>query len=392
MANVYATKAGDWSDITVWNTGALPTEADDVFSNNFIVQVDISTTTGSVSNGPASGIAAGGYFNMVAGVTLTLVSLSKINITTSGDAAATGGAVRASYLAPGASTIIASNGVAGVPSTSGRIGIVTSSTGTLNFIGDITGGAAISVGNTSVLNVTGNVLSGGGFGVANPPSGTTTSWATINFIGTIFAGGQLSASGSGSKVNITGNVTSSDTVVAVPVLESVNVNNITLSVIGTVVSNGATAVQNPAAGASDLLMSGPFINHGDVSAVYSRWLRLTSAPVTWDTFLLDGDGLPTVLNRLYNLGEDPAFPDEEDVRQGVDYGVEDTLTGTMIVPPASSVAKDVPVDATVGTADVTAADIWNHPVASITTAGSIGERLKNVATVQTVAEQVAALS
>jgi hypothetical protein len=40
VANVYATKSGNWSDPTVWNTGALPTAADDVRSNTFTVTIN----------------------------------------------------------------------------------------------------------------------------------------------------------------------------------------------------------------------------------------------------------------------------------------------------------------------------------------------------------------
>jgi hypothetical protein len=60
----------------------------------------------------------------------------------------------------------------------------------------------------------------------------------------------------------------------------------------------------------------------------------------------------------------------------------------MAVPPAASVNFGVPVDNTTGTALVTASSvidaIWNHPISGITTSGSIGERLKNTATVDAV--------
>ena len=62
MANVYATKSGNWSDITVWNTGALPTSSDDVFSNNFTVQVDGFFTVLSVRNTASAPIVANGTF------------------------------------------------------------------------------------------------------------------------------------------------------------------------------------------------------------------------------------------------------------------------------------------------------------------------------------------
>jgi hypothetical protein len=40
----------------------------------------------------------------------------------------------------------------------------------------------------------------------------------------------------------------------------------------------------------------------------------------------------------------------------------------------------VPVDATIGTADLTAADMWNYLASNITTSGSIGEVVKNIKT------------
>ena len=62
MANVYAVKSGNWSDTTVWNTGALPTSADDVYANNFTVNVNINVTVLSVRSSSATGITAGGKF------------------------------------------------------------------------------------------------------------------------------------------------------------------------------------------------------------------------------------------------------------------------------------------------------------------------------------------
>ena len=62
MANVYATKSGNWSDTALWNTLALPATVDDVFSNNFTVYVDNSFQVRTVTNLSAVGITAGGFF------------------------------------------------------------------------------------------------------------------------------------------------------------------------------------------------------------------------------------------------------------------------------------------------------------------------------------------
>jgi len=60
------------------------------------------------------------------------------------------------------------------------------------------------------------------------------------------------------------------------------------------------------------------------------------------------------------------------------------------VPPAAAVSIGVPVDNTTGTAYLNPTDIWNVPLASITTPNSIGERLKDASTVQTTGAQLAA--
>lgn len=85
------------------------------------------------------------------------------------------------------------------------------------------------------------------------------------------------------------------------------------------------------------------------------------------------------------------LPAEADVRAGAAYGADDALTGTMAVPLANAVGAGVPVDDTVGTQAITPADVWAVATAALTESGSIGERLAQAATVETVAAQVAAL-
>jgi len=67
MAAVRAVKNGNWSDTTVWNTSALPTTADDVYSNTFTVNVDTSFQVLSLNNTSGTGITAGGTFNFNSG-------------------------------------------------------------------------------------------------------------------------------------------------------------------------------------------------------------------------------------------------------------------------------------------------------------------------------------
>jgi hypothetical protein len=82
------------------------------------------------------------------------------------------------------------------------------------------------------------------------------------------------------------------------------------------------------------------------------------------------------------------MPAATDVRNGVSYA-SGALTGSCAVPAAGSVALGVPVDATTGTAVLTPAAVWDTLTSSLTTSGSIGERLKNASTVATNGEQLA---
>lgn len=78
MAIVYATKNGNWSDTTVWNTGALPTAADDVYPNTFIVNINGTFTVNSINNNATTGVTAGGYFSALNGSNLTCTAVPGI--------------------------------------------------------------------------------------------------------------------------------------------------------------------------------------------------------------------------------------------------------------------------------------------------------------------------
>jgi hypothetical protein len=71
MAIRYAVQAGNWSDTNTWDGGTLPGVNDDVYSNTFLVEIDIDITVLSLSNRSASGVTAGGGFRAVGDRTLT---------------------------------------------------------------------------------------------------------------------------------------------------------------------------------------------------------------------------------------------------------------------------------------------------------------------------------
>ena len=81
-------------------------------------------------------------------------------------------------------------------------------------------------------------------------------------------------------------------------------------------------------------------------------------------------------------------PAISDVRLGTVYNTGN-YTGTCAIPAAGSVALGVAVDNTTGTAALTPASVWGYLTASATVSGSMGERLKNAGTVQTIGQQIA---
>lgn len=82
MANRYATKAGDWSDTTVWDGGTLPQAGDVVRPNTFTVVIDMEIPACELRDDAEGAASAGGFFslnvsgtyNLVADVTATDVS------------------------------------------------------------------------------------------------------------------------------------------------------------------------------------------------------------------------------------------------------------------------------------------------------------------------------
>jgi hypothetical protein len=153
------------------------------------------------------------------------------------------------------------------------------------------------------------------------------------------------------------------------------------------VSNSATAIN---------LVSGPFVcnNYGFMPF---QVVRMHLIPTTTSYFefrdeTTNGALSPGPVAPATQLVSPATLVDNlavSDVRFGTTYALG-TLTGTLKMPSANQVTFGIPVDTTFGNAVLTAASVWDYLVANITTADSIGMRLKNVATPQTTGEQLEA--
>jgi hypothetical protein len=64
----------------------------------------------------------------------------------------------------------------------------------------------------------------------------------------------------------------------------------------------------------------------------------------------------------------------------------------MAVPSASAIQFGVPVDNTVGVATLTPQTVWGYSRLSATDVGSMGDRLRNAATTQSIGSQIASFN
>jgi hypothetical protein len=79
MANRFAVANGDWSNTATWDGGTLPTSSDDVYTNNFNVNVNQNIDVISLRNTSTTGITGGGTFtfntsNITANISNTIFS------------------------------------------------------------------------------------------------------------------------------------------------------------------------------------------------------------------------------------------------------------------------------------------------------------------------------
>jgi hypothetical protein len=392
MANVYAVKSGNWSDTTVWNTGALPTTADDVYSNNFTVTVDQNITVLSLRNGAATPIVAGGTFALADGITATVTTGF---ISSTGTLARITGSDSATIIG----NITSGNGIGINISQSANLTITgsitggginayainNSSTGTLNLIGTATGGNnsggnSIFKRNTGVVNIIGDVISGtnAASSIVNS-SGNTT----YRILGNLFSNGvaaynDVITSTAAALLVITGSVYGPNVTSTLP---TINISSAaTVIISGSIFAGTYSPAIESDLTTGNLFATGPFYNINGRNAVFARNIQLISGSTTTWTFDTE---TYAEQRTLYSQNWPGNFPSASNVRQGIIFGDTNQFTGTVAIPPTGSVLKGVPVDNTTGSASFDTQSVWGINTNNLTTTGSLGARLRNTATVAT---------
>jgi hypothetical protein len=358
MAIVYAVKTGNWSDTTVWNTGALPTSADDVYSNTFTVTINISPTVLSISNQATTGVSGGGTFLPTNGNTLTCTGSGIV---------ASGKVITSSLSANQTFNYV---GNISTNFVSGAIGIEHSGDGTISITGNcITTQLSGADNNRAVINLGGGTINITG----NCTGGGSSSSALVSYY-------SVAAMNSGTGViNITGTVTggSGD----YRGIGAMNTGTGTMKHIGAVQATAAGPAIGIGSANQVTILSGPFLTvpSGMNSVMALRWMW-ASSNVTPTYYQIRTVDLATI-RPLYTADSVGGNPATSNVRSGTAYGPANELTGICAVPAAGSVALGVPVDNTTGSAILTTGNIRSAFSVEL-------DRLVNCSTVATTGQQI----
>jgi hypothetical protein len=312
------------------------------------------TITGDLVGG--SGVVTPYAFNSTAGNTIVIgnvfgsstgfgISQSAGNVTVTGNVTGgTGTSVHGISLTGAASQFTINGNVRGGSALTAH-GINFGGTlGTVN--GNVTGGGGASahgvLASSGGVNVTGNIIGNVGAGI--------NIFANSTVIGNIFGGSVLSG-----------------------VLTTSN-NSFTVTVTGDVYASTTQAgIQLTGTGTQVVNLTGNMYNTLGRMAIWCPNVFISNTATTlWRMDTGGGN-----YKFLYSADSTPNLPPQTDVRFGTTFGPALSLTGTMVTVSAANTRKDVPTDNTVGTGELTSADIISGINAS---SDPLAVRLKNTLT------------
>jgi hypothetical protein len=358
MANIYAILTNsDFSLPATWFGGVVPGPGDVAFSNGNTVLVSDARTVQAVSNAAGTGIVAGGTFSMRDGCNLqTTNAIGVIQGTV-------GSCVTTSSLGVGATAVLSAS-VAGSFSTTNAV--THSGSGTLSAIGNYTGSSvqggsnALLISGTGTLNLTGDITGGASLSFGGTGYGiNVTGAATVNITGNI-TGGSVGSGNLGLVLNNAScNVTLTGNMVGGPAANAFVNNGGTFTHYGICQSSANTPAVGLGVNSQITRLTGPFLvgSSNNITPVVALSIRRTPTPPP--TFWQIPGANGSTMTEL-SSGDRPNggnYPAPSNVVALTVYGRDNEFTGTAAMPSPSSVALNVPVGNTVGTAILTADNV-----------------------------------
>ena len=438
MADVRAFRSGNWSDTNLatspWSNGTAifaPAAGDNVYANTWTIAVDISATCTSITNlsatsrvwkdGGTATATAGGNYTLSNGVTLTAnlnsgqSGLSLVTISGTASASIVGNVSNANQAGSGAiaitcstsGTLTITGNITGGGSSSTGLGVTNTSTGTINVTGNVLGLAASGLNNnsTGTISVTGNVTAGSAAAGAN-----NASTGTFTIIGDITAsnGANGFTSSSASATNrLSGSfISSANGTMAIYATKYI-LNTTPLNAKTRYSLNGIATYVDMFTADNNLSQANPTDVRNGVSYASGSLIGTLTIPSegTVSNGVTVGPLMPFTATRSgttatatlaysypYLSGDTIVVTGASNPEWNGTYTIASVISGTSItfnVPTSySSTAGTGAQMQTVGTAMLTAASIFNTLTSTMTTPGSIGERLVNTSTVAITGQQI----
>jgi hypothetical protein len=312
-------------------------------------------------------------------------------------------------LGSGQSASMIGNLYSGLVAGSASIGgvVAMNGVGTLNIIGTLYSGGstnaeALKINSAGTINITGNIEDNNSnvtrqviiFFAAATINLTGNIISSTTSGGTTIAGTLVNGQGNSFKLYITGNVLSSlNSCIGSSGASYMSIVG-TIQTIKNTVNNGAALAVASTNGGATNIFSGPFIcsEYGVFPYQVARMHLIPSASnyIEFRDETTNGAVSPGAIapaTRMIAPAGVSDSPIPANVRFGTVYA-NGSLTGTLKMPNPNSVAYGVQVDNTIGNAVLTPQSVWDFAIASLNTSGSIGERLKKVATVDSTGAQL----